>query len=263
MTSPRHESVQPIPVSPPSEGVLLFAIRCLIDLQLGTIVKYLRPALATLPPGNVLDVGAGQSPWRGWLPAGCAYTGIDVAYAADFKIASPADITVYDGTNIPFPDGWFDSAICIEVLEHAEHPERLIAEIARVLKDGAPLLLTVPWSARRHHIPHDFHRFTRERLAMLFEHNGFTGIDIVERGNDISAIANKLVVATVRTMRSASLKNALLVVPLFICLGTFSAVMLLASHLSMFFGLGSLEDPLGYFCRAYKRNAVYPINVTR
>jgi SAM-dependent methyltransferase len=250
------ESFQPIPVKPPSANPLAFALRLLVDLQLASIVKPLRPAMRTLPRGAILDVGAGRSPWREWLPAHCVYVGLDVHTASDFSMPPPAaDVRLYDGGPMPFDDGHFDGALCIEVLEHAEDPDELLGEIARVLKPGAPLLLTVPWSARRHHIPHDFHRFARERLQALLTKHGFTDVAISERGDDVDVIANKLIVLTHGSLKRTTLLNAVLMLPLALVFGLMAAVMLLVCHLPRGWGLGSDADPLGYFCRAVKKGS--------
>jgi SAM-dependent methyltransferase len=224
----------------------------LVDLQLATIVRFLRPALAQLPPGTVLDVGAGQAPWRGWLPAHCQYTGLDVANAGDFGMSRGADITYYDGKTMPFASGSFDTALCVEVLEHAPEPDALMAEIARVLKPGGQLLMTVPWSARRHHIPYDFHRFTRERLQTMLLAHGFSHIAVAERGDDIAVIANKLVVLTLRILKAVSVKNVLVTLPVGLFFGVLASVMLGIAHVSLALQLGGREDPLGYFCRGRK-----------
>ena len=107
--------------------------------------------------------------------------------------ANRPNVTYYDGGKVPFEDASFDGAICIEVLEHTADPQGLLAEIARVLKDDATLLLSVPWSARRHHIPHDYHRFTRERLQQMFQIQGYCNVRISERGNNVGVIANKMI----------------------------------------------------------------------
>jgi SAM-dependent methyltransferase len=245
-----REHFKPVPVTGPSASPLKFRLRCLLDLQLATIVQFLRPALASFPRGRILDVGAGQSPWREWLPQGTAYAGLDVANADDFGMTQKADITFYDGRTIPFPDATFDGAICIEVLEHTEDPERVLWEIARVLRPGAPLLLSVPWSARRHHVPFDFHRFTRERLQAMLAGQGFVGVDVRERGDDVAVIANKLLVLAVRIAKSCSLRNFIAAAPLATLFGLFAVLMLVAAHVSLWLGLGSPEDPLGYFCTA-------------
>src|SRR5687768_8741399 len=101
------EGFQPIAVTSPESNPLLFGLRCLIDLQLGSIVKELRPALAQIT-GSVLDVGAGQSPWRAWLRTETSYQGIDVGYADEFGMESHRpDILYYDGRVMPFADAMF------------------------------------------------------------------------------------------------------------------------------------------------------------
>lgn len=252
------EQFRPIAVKPPSERLWLFRLRCLVDLQLGTIVKRLRPELQALD-GQILDVGAGESPWREWLSATASYRGIDVGNASEFGMRPDRkDITYYDGGVIPFADAAFDGAICIEVLEHAENPELCLSEIARILKDRAPLLISVPWSARRHHIPHDHHRFTRERLQILLDRGGFVDIEISERGNDIGAIASKLIVLTVRLIPKRVSLSALWTIPLAIVCAPLSLAFLLAAHASDALGLGSKEDPLGYFAKAKRKARQQP-----
>ena len=250
-----RESFQPISVKSPAEHPLRFRLRCLVDLQLATIAARLRPALAGLR-GDVLDVGAGESPWRGWLPAGTRYRGIDVGHADEFGMRADAgDVVYYDGTLMPFEDARYDAALCIEVLEHAADPRLLLAEIARVLKPGATLLLTVPWSARRHHVPHDYHRFTRERLAQLFAEAGFVDVRIDERGSDIGAIANKLVVLTLRLLRPARLRELPWSLPLGLASSLPAAAFVLAAHCAEALGRGAKEDPLGYFVQARRAPA--------
>lgn len=249
----RTESFQPISVKSPAASPLLFRLRCLIDLQLGTIVNYLRPALAQVT-GRVLDVGAGQSPWRAWLPAQTSYQGIDVGHANEFGMeGNVPDVVYYDGRIMPFADGAFDCVLCIEVLEHSQDPQLLVSEIRRVIKPAGLLLLTVPWSARQHHLPHDYHRFTRERLRDLFSENGFEHIRIRERGNDISVIANKLTVLTIRLLHPFKLTPSILWrLPLFLLCGLLSTGFIVAAHLSEVLGMGAKEDPLGYFVQANK-----------
>jgi SAM-dependent methyltransferase len=162
------------------------------------------------------------------------------------------EIVLYDGGDMPFESNSFDGALCIEVLEHARDPDVLLSEIHRVMKPGAVMLLTVPWSARRHHIPHDFHRFTKERLEILFAENGFTDVAINERGNDYCAIANKLLVVLIRNLRRLSPGNFIFRIPLIAVTTAIAPLMLLIAHLSLRFRLSESEDPLGYACRAVK-----------
>jgi SAM-dependent methyltransferase len=49
-----------------------------------------------------------------------------------------------DATRLPFPDATFDRVIAAEVLEHIPEDETAIAELARVLKPGGTIAITVP-----------------------------------------------------------------------------------------------------------------------
>lgn len=248
-----NESFQPISVKSPSANQFLFKIRCFIDLQLLTIVKFLHPEMTKLPPGLIIDIGAGESPWKGWLPAGCSYRGIDIRHSTEFGMSQRGDqVTLYDGGVMPLDSNFFDGALCIEVLEHAEDPEFLLSEIARIMKSESVLLLTVPWSARRHHIPHDYHRFTKERLVVLLSNAGFTKISVTERGNDYCVIANKLTVNLIRNISQINLSNFIYRGPLIGITLILSLLMLAIAHVSLIYESENSEDPLGYFCKAIK-----------
>jgi SAM-dependent methyltransferase len=55
-----------------------------------------------------------------------------------------------DATRLPFPDAVFDHVIAAEVLEHIPEDEAAMAELARVLKPGGTMAVTVPaWLAER------------------------------------------------------------------------------------------------------------------
>jgi len=49
-----------------------------------------------------------------------------------------------DAMRLPFPDGVFDKVICAEVLEHLEDDAGAMAELARVLRPGGLLAVSVP-----------------------------------------------------------------------------------------------------------------------
>lgn len=248
-----HEEFQPIAVTSPVERPLAFYLRCLVDLQLATIVQHLRPALAGLN-GRVIDVGAGESPWRGWLPQHTSYQGIDINSAANFRMSvQHRDVIYYDGNIMPFADATFNAALCIEVLEHVPDPDLLLRETYRILQAGAPFILTVPWSARRHHIPYDFHRFTPESLGRMLAKVGFVDVVIRERGNDIGAIANKLTLLTLRLLSPKRYWHGLMTWPMGVMCGLLATSFILAAHLSFALGLGSKDDPLGYFVVARKQ----------
>ena len=49
-----------------------------------------------------------------------------------------------DGSWLPFPNGYFASAVSNSVLEHIPNLEPVLLEVARVLKAGAPFVFCVP-----------------------------------------------------------------------------------------------------------------------
>jgi 2-polyprenyl-3-methyl-5-hydroxy-6-metoxy-1,4-benzoquinol methylase len=246
------EFFKPIAVTDPQRSPLAFRLRCLLDLQVATVARFLRPAMQDLK-GQVLDVGAGESPWRSSLPSDVTYRGLDIKTAETFGMgANVADVDYYDGEIFPYDDNSFDGVLCIEVLEHTPNPALLLHEIARVLRPNGRLLLTVPWSARRHHVPYDFHRFTRERLQQLIAKAGFVEIQISERGSDISSIANKLIVRTMHLLKPRLHVAYLMTAILGLMLLPVTAAFLAAANIAIYRNWGSPNDPLGYFVSAVR-----------
>jgi SAM-dependent methyltransferase len=242
------DRTKPIPVRGPETSRLIFAVRQFFDLQLKTIASPLRSLLPTFT-GNVLDIGAGESPWRTFLSKSTCYQGVDIRSADQFGMSTQKDIVYYDGTTIPFAERVFDAAICIEVLEHVSEPGLLLSEAFRVMKPGATFSLTVPWSARTHHIPFDFHRFTRYQLDRMFTDAGFVDVEIHERGNDICVVANKLIVIAWRLLLPRRKIYLAWTLPLAVIDIVIASGFLLCAHISLLFNLGSKEDPLGYFVK--------------
>lgn len=239
------EEFKPIPVRRTSGplGMLLYSLRLIIDLQLLTCTRFLAPRLSKVD-GAVLDVGCGEMPFRPLLPANIRYTGLDVPESVAFGMSANQEIVAFDGKTIPLPDNSHDVLLCTEVLEHAVDPVILIEEMHRVLRPGGVLFATVPFAARVHHAPYDFHRFTRFRLAAMF--SAFTGVEIIERGNDIAVIANKLIVLSVRLANPRKARNLFWTLPLLVLLAPCTIIALISAHLSLLLGTGSKDDPLGY-----------------
>ncbi|HSV41252.1 MAG TPA: methyltransferase domain-containing protein [Nocardioidaceae bacterium] len=64
--------------------------------------------------------------------------------AGEVPLGAEADIKQGDALNLPFPDGEFDRIVAAEVLEHIPDDEGAIAELARVLRPGGTIAITVP-----------------------------------------------------------------------------------------------------------------------
>ena len=121
---------------------------------------------------TILDVGCGIKPYQHLFSEAKEYIGIDIQGGGHLDKSKMVD-AYYDGRTIPFENERFDIAICTQVLEHAEDPERLLAEIHRVLKGGGEVFVTVPFVWNEHEIPYDFRRWTRFGLKALFVPLGF------------------------------------------------------------------------------------------
>jgi SAM-dependent methyltransferase len=93
-----------------------------------------------LGPGRVLDLGCGVG-HSFHLLAPRATVGVDLDAGA--LAGQDRDTVVADMRALPFPDASFASVLSVQSLEHVPDPERVLAEVARVLEpDGAALFVT-------------------------------------------------------------------------------------------------------------------------
>ena len=127
---------------------------------------------SSLPQGvRVLDAGAGELRHKIYFPDQ-HYIGVDLAVGDDAWDYGRLDVMA-DLKAMPFATGAFDAAISIVTLEHVCEPQKALAEIARVMKPSAALLIIVPMEWEEHQQPHDFFRYTRYGLSYLLEEAGF------------------------------------------------------------------------------------------
>jgi SAM-dependent methyltransferase len=244
------EDFKPIKNEPPStlKGKIKFYGRMILDFQILTIYSDLKKELPKLK-GVILDIGCGQSPYRFLLNSPeTIYKGIDVKEASEFDYQN-SDILQFDGVTIPFESNSVDGVICTEVLEHVFNYELLVSEIHRICKPGAKIILTIPFSARYHYIPHDYFRYTPSALETIFK--SFSKVEIVPRGTDILSICSKIIVLFFRNFSVDCFKK-IICFPIWICLTPFLALTILIAHISRIFNWGSVLDPLGYTIKISK-----------
>ena len=99
-----------------------------------------RGFLNALPPDTrVLDAGCGEGVLVDEYAGRLDMVGLDANYSSE---------RVRHGsvTAMPFADRSFDRALCLDVLEHLTYEDqpRALAELARVLKPGGTLFVSVP-----------------------------------------------------------------------------------------------------------------------
>lgn len=113
--------------------------------------------------GRVLDIGCANRWIETVLQPDCEYVGFDYpATGAELYGARP-DV-FGDASSLPFADDCFDTVVMLEVLEHVREPRAALCEIARVLRPGGKVLLSMPFLYPIHDAPHDYQRFTAHGL---------------------------------------------------------------------------------------------------
>ncbi|HEX8170305.1 MAG TPA: class I SAM-dependent methyltransferase [Thermoanaerobaculia bacterium] len=97
----------------------------------------------TAPHARSLELGCG----RGKLAAAVGgYVGVDLAFAALRESRGRA--VQCDMEQLPFAGGSFDFVFSWAAIEHVPHPERVLAEVERVLGSGGVALLAPAWHCR-------------------------------------------------------------------------------------------------------------------
>jgi 2-polyprenyl-3-methyl-5-hydroxy-6-metoxy-1,4-benzoquinol methylase len=141
--------------------------------------------VAIQPGERVLDLGCGRGYWAGKAArAGADVVAYDVKRerVARAAIRYPRVRFVHGSAEeTGLEDESFDVVLILSVLEHTAEPERVLAEIARVLRPGGRLALTTDtfdderWrpSRERHAARWDVRRFFgRAEIQKLLESNG-------------------------------------------------------------------------------------------
>lgn len=155
---------------------------------LNVLYRGLVPLLKEHLHGRFIDIGCGNSPYRSVIhPVVDEYFTLDIE-ERDGDVDYLCSVESMD----PVPDEYFDSAICINVLEHIPNPYAAVREIARILKPGGVLIVFTPFLARIHEEPHDYYRFTGYGLEYLFGNAGFTCESLRSIGGMGSFVAHQL-----------------------------------------------------------------------
>jgi SAM-dependent methyltransferase len=120
-------------------------------------LERIRKHLARLPARTrVLDAGCGEGVLVEEFHDRLAIEGIDPHYSSDRVRRGSL-------TALPYPDGTFEHALCLDVLEHLsfQEQERALAELFRVIQPGGSLVVSVPNLA---HLQSRVHFALRGRL---------------------------------------------------------------------------------------------------
>lgn len=153
----------------------------------GPHIAFLRQVAAELgPDSTILDVGAGDAPYRE-LFSHTRYLTCDWENSI-YRPDPPPDLVALAG-RIPVEDASFDAILNTQVLEHVPEPWLVLEEFRRLLKPGGKLWMTVPFVWYLHEQPYDYYRYSSHGLRFLLERAGFGEIEIAPLNDSFSTLA--------------------------------------------------------------------------
>jgi len=126
--------------------------------------------------------------------------GIDLGDVVEFGGSVPplTRLLSYRSWNVPpnyphvdlhdlhaYADQSCDTVVLDNILEHVEHPEKAVAESARVLRPGGRLIAMVPFLVPVHAAPDDFNRWTPKGFEVLLR-RAFATVTVGAWGNRLA-----------------------------------------------------------------------------
>ena len=151
------------------------------------IATFIAGAAQGMRPGaRVVDIGAGDAPYRDFFRH-VEYVTVDWEHSVHAG-ARASDI-IASADSLPMADESVDAVVMTEVLEHISVPSAALREVARILRPGGEIVLTVPFVWILHEVPYDYFRYTPSALTMLLEEAGFDQVVVTARGDYFSTLA--------------------------------------------------------------------------
>jgi SAM-dependent methyltransferase len=152
-----------------------------IEVNRYETLRLLEQAQTQISTGaRVLDAGSGEGRYRNYFEHTC-YTGVDLAVGDEQWDYTGLDV-LGDLRKLPFADGSFDAAVCIQTLEHVNEPMKVTNEIGRVLRPGGRYYLSAPMCWHQHQKPHDYFRYTSFGFRYLLEQSGMRVLEMIPMG---------------------------------------------------------------------------------
>ena len=140
------------------------------------LFSFAQRAAASLPKGAwVLDAGAGDCPYK----SNFAHVRYDATDLCQVEKNYGKLSYICDLQYIPVRSSCYDLVFCSQALEHVPEPQKVVDNLARVLKPGGHLWLTAPLFYEEHEAPFDYYRYTQYGLSHI-THNAGLSIESIE-----------------------------------------------------------------------------------
>ena len=170
-------------VGSPLASELGIGSRLIGDIQAATYQRVIEAHAR----GRLLDVGCGKVPLFGiYSPLATEIVCVDWPHS--MHGSQHVDQFVDLNRPLPFEGAQFDTILSTDVLEHIGRPDVLWREIARLLRPGGKIILTVPFLYSIHEEPHDYFRYTAYKLRQFCDDNNLQVIELEPYGGALEVI---------------------------------------------------------------------------
>jgi len=131
--------------------------------------------------------------------ADLTYHGLDVsatmksegeAYANKHGLTANSTFTIYNGTDIPFPDRTFDRIFSVNTIYFWNPPEHLLRELSRVLKSGGRMCITFADKSSMDNLPftaYGFTKYTSDTFKALISKSQFKILSMTKYSEKIKS----------------------------------------------------------------------------
>lgn len=165
--------------------------RRLLDPESERIKSFVKSAAASMTPGTVvIDVGAGQCQYKKYF-LDKEYIGVDFGGGDSEWDYSRVNV-IADVHFLPIRSDSADAVLCTQVLEHTYNPQKVVSEIARILKEGGKAFFTVPQGWGEHQVPYDYFRYTQYGMKILLDNVGLNVVVIGKTTGLFGYLANRI-----------------------------------------------------------------------
>jgi len=127
--------------------------------------------------GEVVDIGGGINPsYYQYLKIdkNAIIRSVDLVEGDDNR-----KIINLEKDPLPFNESSIDQVLLFNILEHIYNYQFLVGEARRILKEGGRAIGFVPFFINVHPDPHDFFRYTKEALELIFKEAKFKDQQII------------------------------------------------------------------------------------